>query len=126
MFDQHSIAFLVYLWYAVEDVLTVFGFDIHYDLSPPYDVRCQPSLAMVEATPILERLNIYKIVAPTFLGIASEYQVLRLPKLFHVSLPWDSLCMCEYACECRGIHLCTLRVGFTWLFYTHEMLKSYV
>ena len=44
------------------------GFDIHYDLFPSYDVCCQFSLVMVEATPVLERLNIYKIVAPTFLG----------------------------------------------------------
>ena len=70
-----DIAFLVYPWYAVEDVLSVFGFGIHYDLFPPYDVRCQFSLVMVEGTPFLERLNIYKIVAPTFFGIASEYQV---------------------------------------------------
>ena len=55
--------------------MSVFGFGIHYDVFPPYDVRCQSSLVMVEATPIFERLNIYKIVAPTFLGIASEYQV---------------------------------------------------
>ena len=70
-----DIAFQVYPWYAVEDVLSVFGFGIHYDLFPPYHVRCQSSLVMVEATPVLERLNIYKIVVPTFLGIASEYQV---------------------------------------------------
>ena len=70
-----DIAFLVYPWYVVEDVLSVFGFGIHYDLFPPYGVRCQSSLVMVEDTPVLERLNIYKIVAPTFLGITSEYQV---------------------------------------------------
>ena len=70
-----AIAFLVYPWYAVEDVLSVFGFGIHYDLFPLYDVRCQSSLVMVEAIRVLERMNIYKIVAPTFLGIASEYQV---------------------------------------------------
>ena len=70
-----DIAFLVYPWYAVEDVLSVFGFVIHYDLFPSYDVHCHSSLVMVEATPVVERLNIYKIVAPTFFGIASEYQV---------------------------------------------------
>ena len=72
MFDRHS--FLIYPWYAVEDVLSVFGFGIHYDLFPPYDVRCQSSLVMVEATSVLERLNIYKIVSPTFVVIAIEYQ----------------------------------------------------
>ena len=70
-----NIAFLVYPWYTVEDLLSVFSFGIHYVLFPPSDIRCQSSLVMVEATPILERLNIYKIVAPKFLGIASEYQV---------------------------------------------------
>ena len=52
-FIRTSIAFLVYPWYAVENVLSVFGFGIEYDLFPPYDVRCQSSLVMGEATPVL-------------------------------------------------------------------------
>ena len=52
----------------MEDVLSVFGLGIHYDLFPPYCVRCQSYLVVAEATPVLERFSIYKIVLPRFLG----------------------------------------------------------